>query len=80
VTGFALLEAAVYHLLMAKTSKRSVQVFYEGMRIQTDDPVRIVPIEEARRLKESGEGYFSSNGKVLILVHVPVEVIAARFK
>jgi hypothetical protein len=57
-----------------------VRVFYEGIRIQTDDPVRIIPVEEARLLKESGEGYFSSNGKVLILIHVPVDVIAARFK
>jgi hypothetical protein len=65
---------------MAKTSKRTVRVFYEGMRINDDDPVRVIPLEEARRLKESGEGYFASNGKVLILIHVPVEVIAARFK
>lgn len=63
-----------------KSDKRPVRVFYEGMKIDTDEPVRVVPVEEARRLKENGEGYFSSHGKVLILIHVPVEVIAARFK
>ena len=55
-------------------------MFYEGMKIDTDEPVRVVPVEEARQLKEKGEGYFSSHGRVLILIHVPVEVIAARFK
>ncbi len=62
------------------TKRDSVRVYYEGMSVDTERPVRIATRQEAQQLKENGEGYFSSHGQVFMLTHVPVEVIAARFK
>ena len=62
------------------TKRDSVRVYYEGMSVKSEQPVRTVTRQEAQHLKKNGEGYFSSHGQVFILTHVPVEVIAARFK
>jgi len=62
------------------TKRDSVRVYYEGMSVDNEEPVRIATRQEARQLKQNGEGYFSCHGEVFMLTHVPVEVIAARFK
>jgi hypothetical protein len=62
------------------TKRDSVRVYYEGMSVKDEEPVRTATRQEAEQLKKNGEGYFSTRGQVFILTHVPLEVIAGRFK
>lgn len=63
------------------TIKRdSVRVYYEGMSVDGEEPVRTATRQEAQQLKQNGKGYFSCHGQVFMLTEVPLEVIAARFK
>ena len=58
----------------------SVRVYYEGTRVDSEQPARIVTRQEAQELKQRGEGYFTCHGQVFILTRVPTDVITARSK
>jgi hypothetical protein len=52
------------------TKRGSVRVYYEGMSVKNEEPVRIATRQEAQQLKKSSEGYFSSNGQLFMLTQV----------
>jgi hypothetical protein len=62
------------------TKRESVRVYYEGMSVDTEEPVRTATRQEAQQLKQNGKGYFSCHGRVFTLTQVPLDVIAARFR